>query len=367
MAGIRLINLTKRYGPVIAVDDLGLSIGDREFVTLLGPSGCGKTTTLNMIAGLVLPSSGEIWIGDREVGGLPPQQRDCAMVFQSYAIYPHMSVFENIAFPLRARRQLEVEIRRKVEKVAELLKIASLLDRKPKELSGGQRQRVALGRAMVRQPQAFLMDEPLSNLDARLRLLMRVELRKLHEQSGATTIYVTHDQAEAMTLSDRIAVMKDGLLQQYDTPRVIYTQPANTFVASFMGDLPINLFQGELVRSDGRLMLRVLSRNLPLPPRFHAPMAQLADGTSLSLGVRPEAIRILPAAPTDTDGMILSGQVDIIQELGAKEVVYARVDGQDVFAVVEPGHEWHARQPVWLVLDPAQVHIFRADTGVAIR
>lgn len=357
MAEIRLNNLYKHFGDVVAVSNLNLSIRDGEFVTLLGPSGCGKTTTLNMIAGLIPVTSGEIWLDEKEISLVEPQNRDCAMVFQNYAIYPHMTVFENIAFPLRAKKNPESEISERVEETAKLLGIEKLLDRKPKQLSGGQRQRVALGRAIIRQPQVFLMDEPLSNLDARLRLMMRFELRRLHDQSGATTIYVTHDQAEAMTLSDRIALMDMGVLQQYDTPRVIYNQPVNMFVAGFMGELRINFFETELVRPNEQPILRTLNHQLPVPSRLHAAINDYADGSTIILGVRPESIQILLSKPKKNDEtMSVKGKVDLIQELGAREIFYIIVGDQSVLAESEPNSRIQSQQDVYLNFDPANVH-----------
>lgn len=368
MADIKLINLTKYFGEVPAVKDFSLTIHDGEFVTLLGPSGCGKSTTLNMIAGLLPVTSGEIWIGGDEVSLIPPQDRDCAMVFQNYAIYPHLSVFDNIAFPLRAKKERVTNLQQQVEDTAKLLGIEKLLDRKPKELSGGQRQRVALGRAIIRQPIVFLMDEPLSNLDARLRLMMRFELRKLHEESKATTVYVTHDQAEAMTLSDRIALMDMGVLQQYDTPRVIFNEPINSFVAGFMGDIRINFFNGKLERSNGQPMIRTLNHLLPLPPRLHSPIDSLADGSELILGIRPESIQLLTNIPDkNNQTMYMKGRVDMIQELGATEIIYIMVGNQSVLAVTDPNQGIHPKEDKYLVFDPDNVHLFDAKTDLAIR
>jgi multiple sugar transport system ATP-binding protein len=368
LAEIHLVNLTKYYGDVPAVKELNLTIQDGEFVTLLGPSGCGKTTTLNMIAGLLPISSGEIWIDKQEVSLVPPQQRDCAMVFQNYAIYPHLSVFDNIAFPLRAKKERITNIEQQVQDTAELLGIEKLLDRKPRELSGGQRQRVALGRAIIRKPVVFLMDEPLSNLDARLRLMMRFELRKLHNQSGATTVYVTHDQAEAMTLSDRIALMDGGILQQYDVPRVIYNEPVNMFVAGFMGELRINFFKARFVRLDGLPKIYIMNHLLPIPSRLHVPTSNIAENSELILGVRPESIQLLTNVPENSNqSMYMKGKVDMIQELGATEILYTKVGDQSVLAVTDPNTRIHPNEDVILNFDQEKVHLFDAKTERAIR
>src|SRR5882757_7635145 len=283
MARIFFNAVTKRYGDIVAVRDLNLEIHDKEFVVLLGPSGCGKTTTLNMIAGLEEITHGELWFDDQIVNALPPHRRDAAMVFQSYALYPHKSVYENIAFGLRMRKVPRDDIDQRVREAAVKLEITHLLDRRPSQLSGGQRQRVALGRAMVRQPAVFLMDEPLSNLDAALRISMRAEIKHLHSAMQTTFVYVTHDQAEALTLADRIVVMKDGVIQQIGTPDEVYERPRNMFVASFLGNPAINYLEGSIDRAGAVPIFRRGNLAITLPMKFAAPMSQQGD-TDVVLG-----------------------------------------------------------------------------------
>src|SRR5579884_2630274 len=270
MAGVTLEHVVKRFGDVVAVNDVSIEIEDKEFLVLVGPSGCGKSTILRLIAGLEELTDGNIYIGNRLVNDVAPKDRDIAMVFQSYALYPHMSVYDNLAFGLRLRHTPKKEIDRRVHEAAEILGIEMLLNRKPKQLSGGQRQRVALGRAIVREPQVFLMDEPLSNLDAKLRVATRAELVKLHRRLQTTVIYVTHDQVEAMTMGNRIAVLRDGMLQQLGTPQDVYSKPANMFVAGFIGSPAMNFFRGELQGTDGELRVRASGIELLLPPEIAA-------------------------------------------------------------------------------------------------
>jgi multiple sugar transport system ATP-binding protein len=346
MATIRCDALTKRYGAVTAVDALDLTIAHGEFMVLLGPSGCGKTTTLNMIAGLEEISDGRLLFDETDVTWEPPHKRDVAMVFQSYALYPNKTVFENIAFPLRLRGGPRDQIDAAVRQAAEQLEIAHLLDRRPHQLSGGQRQRVALGRAIVRKPSVFLMDEPLSNLDATLRLSMRSLIKRLHHGLGATFVYVTHDQAEAMTLADRIAVMHRGLIQQLDTPDGIYSRPANVFVASFLGSPQINLVEG--VVEDGQVFARGAFR-LPLPPGTRA-----ATGQQVILGLRPEDV----GAPAD--GLAtFDAKVDLVSPLGSETHLETRADG-DVPLTLRVPKEWRAREgdSVRFGVDPARLHLF---------
>src|SRR5262245_725119 len=291
VAKVQLERVSKRFGSVSAVDELTLEIADREFITLVGPSGCGKTTTLRMIAGLEKASAGNIYFDDDSVGHLPADHRDIAMVFQSYALYPHMNVYDNIGFALRMMRVPRPEIERRVKWAAEMLGITPLLRRKPRELSGGQRQRVALGRSVVREPACFLLDEPLSNLDAKLRGTMRGELKRLHLELKRTFIYVTHDQAEALTMSDRIAVMQDGRLQQYGAPGDIYNRPRNVFVAGFMGSPPMNILSGTLAVEDSLVRFVAPGFVHILPPRL-AVAARQAPNPSVMLGIRPESIAV---------------------------------------------------------------------------
>ena len=323
MATVQFDNVSKQFGTdVLAVDGLSLDIAEGEFLILVGPSGCGKTTALRMAAGLEVVTSGEIRIGGRLVNDLPPTQRDVAMVFQNYALYPHMTVAENIGFPLRQQRIRKQELRQRVDDVAHLLSIEDLLARRPRELSGGQRQRVAIGRALVRRPQLFLMDEPLSNLDAKLRVQMRAELISLHKRVGITTIYVTHDQIEAMTLGDRVVVMNKGVVQQVDTPDRLYRHPTNTFVAGFIGSPSMNFFEGQL--SAGRLQLG-------------AHTLELADTAKSSLG-KKEGEVIVGLRPEDFvlggDGSVaIAAKVEISERLGPEVLVHLRADGLTLAAI----------------------------------
>src|SRR5215207_4786115 len=311
MARIRFAGVTKRYGDVLAVNNLDLEIRDREFVVLLGPSGCGKSTTLNMIAGLEEVTAGELKFDDEVVNALPPHRRDVAMVFQSYALYPHKSVYENIAFGLRMRKVDKAEIDRRVLDAANKLAISHLLQRKPSQLSGGQRQRVALGRAMVRQPAVFLMDEPLSNLDATLRISMRAEIKHLRTAMQTTFVYVTHDQAEALTLADRIVMMKDGVIQQIGSPDEVYERPRNMFVASFLGNPPINYIGGRIETAGGGSQFHRGDWRIALPPGLAA-RAPASAGREVVLGLRPEDV-----LPARSGGPTLSGVVDSVLPIGS--------------------------------------------------
>jgi multiple sugar transport system ATP-binding protein len=348
---IQLVNLSKSFGGAPVVADLSLEITDGEFVVLLGPSGCGKTTTLRMIAGLEQSSFGDILIDARRVNDIPPQKRDVAMVFQSYALYPHMTVAENIAYPLRIRKLNRNQIRTQVNQTAAMLEIEALLKRKPRELSGGERQRVALARAIVRNPRAFLMDEPLSNLDARLRLQMRAELKRLQQQLGTTTVYVTHDQAEAMTLGHRVAVMHQGKLQQFDTPLEIYHHPANRFVAEFVGAPGMNFFAGEI---DGSWFTTGALR-LPLA---EAHSTRVKD-TGAVLGIRPEHIRI---SLTPRDGW-LPARVYVTELMGNEVFVFLEIDHQRIVARAPAEFRADTDAKVWIELDLGQAHFFDKDSG----
>jgi multiple sugar transport system ATP-binding protein len=315
MAEIRLTEVTKRFPDgTTAVDGLSLDVADGEFLILVGPSGCGKTTALRMVAGLEQASEGEIRIGSRVVNDVPPVERDVAMVFQSYALYPHMKVRDNIGFPLRLRRTPKARIDGEVADAARLLDVEALLDRRPRELSGGQRQRVAMGRAIVRNPQAFLMDEPLSNLDAKLRVQMRAHLAGLHQRLGITTLYVTHDQTEALTLGQRIAVLRDGVIQQLGTPRQLYDEPANAFVARFIGSPPMNFLRGFL--RDGRLEIAGREHALSAAARARAG----AGAGPVLCGIRPESFA--PADPRDPDALVLAGEVRVVESLGSDTYLY---------------------------------------------
>ena len=358
MARILFDRVTKYYGSVKAVDGLELEIRDKEFLVLLGPSGCGKTTTLNMIAGLEELSEGDIYFDDQVVNFMPPHRRDVAMVFQSYALYPHKSVYENIAFGLKMRKYEPAEINHRVRDAAERLEITHLLDRRPHQLSGGQRQRVALGRAMVRQPAVFLMDEPLSNLDAALRISMRAEIKELHQSMETTFVYVTHDQAEALTLADRIVVMNNGLVQQIGTPDEIYEQPRNMFVAAFLGNPPINFLEGRLVEMGDRVTFEGSMFNVNIP-RTHAEKLRGMGGREVILGLRPEDVNDTRSA---MDGECIRGRVHFVMPVGSDQYLSMHVDNKEVFFRV--GKEIHHKngEHVALAINVNRLHLFDRQT-----
>src|SRR5215813_6764257 len=346
---INLSHLSKSFGDTVVVDDLSLEINDGEFVVLLGPSGCGKTTTLRMIAGLESPTSGEIFIAGQPVKDLPPPRRDVAMVFQSYALYPHMTIAQNIGYPLRVRKLRDDQAQKQVRETAALLEIDALLQRRPRELSGGERQRVALARAIVRHPRAFLMDEPLSNLDAKLRLQMRGELKHLQRELGTTTIYVTHDQAEAMTLGHRVAVMNKGRLQQFDTPLEIYNCPANRFVAEFVGSRGMNFLEGEIDPAGSRFQNRQLSLTLPEAQleRFKSNAVE-----SVTFGIRPEHVDVSTSQREDW----LAGTVYVTELMGNETFVIFQI-GETRLAARAPGDfRAEADSQLWFALDLTKVH-----------
>jgi len=357
-----LEHLTKYYGKVRAIEDINLHIKDKEFLVLLGPSGCGKTTTLRCIAGLETPTSGNIYMGGKLVNDVPTKDRNVAMVFQSWALYPHMKVFDNIAFPLKMHKYPSDEIRRRVKEVAELLQISELLDRKPGELSGGQQQRVALGRAIVREPNVFLMDEPLSNLDAKLRVYMRAELKTLQKRLGVTTIYVTHDQIEAMTMSDRIALLNDGFLQQVGTAEEIYTRPANLFVAGFIGSPPMNFMNGTFVEEySGEAYIDTSFFKLDVS-EFKDIIKKNATSDELVFGIRPEHITL---SRERVEGAI-KAKVYVLEPLGRKVIVNLQV-GDAIFKVEEkPGFKAESGEEVWMIFDKEKLYIFDKKTGKAI-
>ncbi len=356
MAEVELHEVTKRYGAVTACAGVNLRVPDGEFVTLLGPSGCGKSTTLNVIAGLEEISEGEIRMDGQRVNDLTPYERDVAMVFQQYALYPHMTVAENIGFTMKLRRRPKAVIAAKVGAVAELLELAPYLDRLPRELSGGQQQRVALGRAIVREPRVFLFDEPFSNLDAALRLKMRAEVKLLHSRLGVTSIFVTHDQEEALSISDRIAVMREGRVEQYGTPEEVYSHPATTYVARFIGSPPMDILPGQMSSDDGRAVYRVGAAAFPLPERIVAHMDRPSDG-GIDLGVRAEHVQLV----SPEDGVPTT--VQVVQPLGPSTVVTADWEGGTLTARV-PGIASH--QPgevIGLRLDPAGLLFFDRRSG----
>jgi multiple sugar transport system ATP-binding protein len=347
---VRYEEVAKAFGGTQALEPLTLEVPERRFLAMLGPSGCGKTTALRLLAGLERPTSGRIFVGDRDVTDLEPRHRDVAMVFQSYALYPHKSVAENIAYPLRVRRQATAERDERVRKVAELLDISELLGRMPRQLSGGQRQRVALARAIIRRPQAFLMDEPLSNLDAQLRLQMRVEIKRLQRELGVTTLYVTHDQIEAMTMADLIAVMRSGRLQQLATPAELYARPANLFVARFCGSPPMNVLDGEV--ADGTF--RHAAGTLPL-------RGAGARGT-VKLGVRPEHLELVEPGAADA----LGGEVYVVEPLGNETLVTVRVDGELLNVRAPASFDRQVGERVGVRPGEGQIHLFDASSGEAL-
>jgi multiple sugar transport system ATP-binding protein len=347
----------------VAVEALELEIRDREFLTLLGPSGCGKSTTLNLIAGLEEVSSGRILFDGKEVQHLPPEARDVAMVFQTYALYPHMTVSQNVAFGLKMRGVARDEIERRVRRVAKELEIDVLLDRKPRQLSGGQRQRVALARAIVREPRVFLLDEPLSNLDARLRVTMRTELKRLHYELEQTFVYVTHDQAEALIMSDRIAVMRSGVLQQLGPPEEIYRRPRNEWVAGFIGSPPMNLISGKLVESDGRLRFQSGGIDCALDAAVRRRLRDRATW-HVKLGIRPEDVEVLEGEGTRAgDGAIVAATVTVREPVGS-DLFLAVTVGETLMKVrTGPERRLDRGDAIWLRLNPERAHLFDAESG----
>ena len=376
MAGVTLDHITKKYGEVTAVNDLNIQIRDQEFLVLVGPSGCGKSTALRMLAGLEKVSDGRILIGDRVVNNVAPQHRDIAMVFQSYALYPHMTVRQNLGYGLKVRKTSKHEIKERVARAAQLLGLDELLDRKPAALSGGQRQRVAMGRAIVREPRAFLMDEPLSNLDAKLRVSMRAQLAALHGRLATTTIYVTHDQIEAMTLGQRVAVMRDGRIQQVDTPQELYARPANLYVAAFIGSPAMNLVEAEVVGGQ----VRFGGYAIPVPATDTTP-----DGRVV-VGIRPEAFEDSAFAEPSLPRMDVT--VEVVEELGAdthvlfsvaeprvevgevraatgeEDATMGAVEGSLFTARVDPGTAAKPAASLRLAVDPSRFHYFDRETGL---
>jgi multiple sugar transport system ATP-binding protein len=362
VANLKLENVTKRFGRVVAVDGLSLDIYDGEFFCILGPPGAGKTTTLRLIVGLERPDQGIVWLDDEAVNDVHPGRRDIAMVFQNLALYPDKTVFDNIAYPLRERRLPRDEIRSRVTATAKTLRIDHLLNRKPAKLSGGERQRVALGRAMVRQPRAYLLDEPLANLDALLRLEMRVELKRLQAELGQTLVYVTHDQVEAMSMADRIAVLDRGLLQQCDTPDAIYNLPANRFVATVVGSPPTNFISGQVARPNGGLVIEHPAFALRAGGERH-PVRDAVACEHVQIGVRPEDVHVFTSAPGPE---AIQAQVSVIEPLGAETIVDLRVGPDLVKAVVPPTQRLAERGHVWLNFEASRIHIFDAATGMRL-
>ena len=374
MAGIVLSGITKAFpGGAVAVSSLDLEVADGEFLVLVGPSGSGKTTVLRMVGGLEEATAGEIRIGGRDVTGLAPRDRDIAMVFQTYALYPHMTVAQNMAFGLKLRKTPAAEIRRRVEETAALLGLSDLLDRKPRALSGGQRQRVAMGRAIVREPAAFLMDEPLSNLDAKLRVQMRAEITRLHHRLRTTTLYVTHDQTEAITMADRVAVMRDGTLQQLDVPAALYDDPVNLFVAGFIGSPAMNVVTARLSSAGGRVSASFgAGHRLVVPEavlaRRPAARSVVAAGGEVALGIRPEDIEDAEFVPGAGPDELLEVTVDLAEPLGAETIVHFEVTpGTPFTARLSPRTTVRAGRPLKLAVDVERLHLFDPASGRSLR
>ncbi len=365
MAQVVFEHVSKRFEGVVALNDLSLEIHDGEFLVLVGPSGCGKSTALRCLAGLEEITSGRIFIGDRDVTQVPPKDRDIAMVFQAYALYPHMSVRDNLAFGLKLRNTPSDTINQRVNQAAEMLGLTPLLERKPKALSGGQRQRVALGRAIVREPHVFLMDEPLSNLDAKLRVQTRAEIIKLQERLGTTTVYVTHDQVEAMTMGHRIAVMNAGLLQQLDTPENLYERPANMFVATFIGSPAMNVFPAEVTNGGEGIMLAFEGVNIKVPTSRVGKLDSMV-GQKVVAGVRPEHLMLkngVAAAP----GTTMTLPIDLVEPLGSETLLHLRAPGgESIVAKVEPTARLRAGENVEVVVEVDHIHAFDAQTEQAL-
>jgi multiple sugar transport system ATP-binding protein len=363
MGQVVLKGINKFYDAVHAVKDVNLQIRDKEFVVFVGPSGCGKTTTLRMIAGLEAISSGDISIDGNVVNELAPMDRDIAMVFQNYALYPHMSVYDNMAFGLKMRKFEKPEIEKRVKEAADILGIGELLKRKPRQLSGGQRQRVALGRAIVRHPRVFLFDEPLSNLDAKLRVQMRVELKKLHLRLGTTAIYVTHDQVEAMTLGDRVVVMKDGIVQQVGEPLELYNTPANKFVAGFIGSPAMNFANVKVTEANGSVLAENAGLRIKLPEETAQRLRGQA-GRDVTLGIRPEDLTVASAA--DGDDLSFDATIEVVEQLGSEILLDMKVGDGVMVASVEPSVRVKVRDKLRLAMRPSRLHLFDAKTEAAI-
>ncbi|WP_422446411.1 ABC transporter ATP-binding protein [Thermoanaerobacterium sp. DL9XJH110] len=363
MATVVLKNINKIYpGGFKAVSDFNLEIADKEFIVLVGPSGCGKSTTLRMVAGLEEISSGELYIDGKLMNDVPPKDRDIAMVFQNYALYPHMNVYDNMAFGLKLRKTPKNEIDRRVKEAARILGIEELLNRKPKALSGGQRQRVALGRAIVREPKVFLMDEPLSNLDAKLRVQMRTELSKLHKRLQTTFIYVTHDQTEAMTMGDRIVVMKDGIIQQVDTPKKIYDYPANIFVAGFIGSPQMNFLQGILSVEDGRLYIIFDNDRLLIPERISKKIDPTYIGKEIVMGIRPEDIHENPSLLDYPPECCFEVYVDVVELMGSETFLYLTFGKNTLTVRVDPSSKAKPGDKIKVGFDMNKLHLFDKAT-----
>ncbi len=367
MAEVILKEITKKFGNVIAVENFNLKVNDGEFIVLLGPSGCGKTTTLRMIAGLEDPTEGQIYIGDKLVNDIPPKDRDIAMVFQNYALYPHMNVYQNISFGLQLRKVPKEIIEKKVKEVANMLGLENLLHRKPKELSGGQRQRVALARAIVRDPKVYLMDEPLSNLDAKLRAQTRGELIKLHKALNVTTIYVTHDQVEAMTLGDRIVIMNKGLIQQIGNPKQVFDNPKNRFVAGFVGTPPMNFFEATIEKEDKSVFIKVKNIKIGLLPEQRNIIETANAKKDVILGIRPKDFY----TKEDSSGLNLKefqeipATIDFIELMGSETFIHFKIDDISANARASASTNYNLGQEVKLYIDIKNIHLFDKETELA--
>jgi multiple sugar transport system ATP-binding protein len=363
MAQVVIRSLNKKFDEVHAVKDVNLDIRDKEFMVFVGPSGCGKTTTLRMVAGLESITSGRILIDDKVINELAPMDRDIAMVFQNYALYPHMSVYDNMAFGLKMRKFDRADIAKRVREAADILGIQELLQRKPRQLSGGQRQRVALGRAIVRHPQVFLFDEPLSNLDAKLRVQMRVELKKLHDRLGTTAIYVTHDQVEAMTLGDRVVVMRDGVVQQVGEPLELYNEPANRFVAGFLGSPAMNFATVKVNQDNGAIWAANAGMQIKAPPEYADRLGRYV-GQEVTLGIRPEDLRVASAAdPTELGFDVV---VEVVEKLGSEILLDVAAGPDTMVASVEPNVRAKIHDNLRLALNPERLHFFDMNSEAAI-
>lgn len=360
MSSVTYEHVYKRFDDVVAVNDMNIEIADKEFLVLVGPSGCGKTTALRLLAGLEEISDGEIRIGDRVVNDVPPKDRDIAMVFQSYALYPHMTVFDNMAFGLKLRKMPKDQINQQVHKAAGILGIEALLDRKPRQLSGGQRQRVAVGRAIVREPSVFLFDEPLSNLDAKLRVQTRAEITKLHQQLATTFIYVTHDQVEAMTMATRIAVIRRGVMQQVDTPQQLYDHPNNVFVAGFIGSPAMNFFNGKLVRSNGNLMVDVGQFQLTVPAS-KAEASQAYLDKEVVFGIRPEDVHDPKFTPADIAPSTVEAKVEVTELMGNEIFVYLIAGGDNFVGRIDPRTSMSSGGQVQVAFNMDNMHLFKTE------
>lgn len=366
MSGVTLKNVAKQFGPVKVVDNLSIEVRDKEFAVLVGPSGCGKTTVLRLIAGLETLTSGEIYIGDTLVNDMAPRDRDIAMVFQSYALYPHMNIRENMGFGLKIRQLPKKEIDARVEEAADILGMSDLLERKPKELSGGQRQRVAVGRAIVRKPKLFLFDEPLSNLDAKLRVAMRAELSKLHRRLGATIIYVTHDQVEAMTMAERIFIMTKGILQQSGSPMDVYLRPSNRFVAGFLGSPAMNFIDAKAVEAEGALYIDAGAFRVRAPDSFRSRLQPFA-GRQVVFGVRPEDIVAHDPSSNADDGSTVIARAEVVETLGSEIFAHLTCGAHSVVARMEmPDKPPQVGEMIQVNLKMAKTHVFDSETSQTI-